>query len=216
MNRTFELSAFNIPLIRVAIADDHKVVNDGFERIINASEQARVIGKAYAAAGCLALLETVQPDVLTLDVGLPDINGIDLCVRIKEKYPDVKILMLTSYAEPFTIKRALEAGADGYMLKSAMSEEVIEGIARVASGERYLCSEVERIIHSVEQNRILLTRREMELLQLIAEGLNHQEQADRMSLGLNTIRSYRQQLNFKLEAHNTAQLIQTAKKLNLI
>jgi len=216
MNRTFELSVFNNPIIRVAITDDHKVVNDGFERVVNASEQARVIGKAYSAAGCLALLETVQPDVLLLDVGLPDINGIDLCIMIKEKYPDVGVLMLTSYAEMFTIRRALEAGANGYMLKSAMSEEVIEGIARVASGERYLSSEVEKIIHGVEQKKIMLTRREMQLLKLIAEGLSHQEQADRMFLGLNTVRSYRQQLNIKLEAHNTAQLIQTAKKLNLI
>ena len=154
--------------------------------------------------------------MLLLDVGLPDINGIDLCIMIKEKYPDVGVLMLTSYAEMFTIRRALEAGANGYMLKSAMSEEVIEGIARVASGERYLSSEVEKIIHGVEQKKIMLTRREMQLLKLIAEGLSHQEQADRMFLGLNTVRSYRQQLNIKLEAHNTAQLIQTAKKLNLI
>jgi DNA-binding NarL/FixJ family response regulator len=216
MNRNFELTTFNNPFIRVAIVDDHKVVADGFERIVNESEQARVIGKAYSAEGCLALLETACPDVLLLDVGLPDLNGISLCSTIKEKYPHVNVLMLTSYGELFTINRALDAGVGGYMLKSASTEEVIEGIAVVASGGRYLCDEAKATITSVERKQLEFTRREMELLQLIADGLSLQEQADRMCLGQNTIRSYRQQLNIKLDVHNTAQLIQTAKNLKLV
>jgi DNA-binding NarL/FixJ family response regulator len=216
MNRNYELSPFNNPFIRVAIVDDHKVVADGFERLINESGQARVIGKAYSGAGCLALLEAAHPDVLMLDIGLPDANGIDLCRTVKEKYPDLKVLMLTSYSELFTINRALEAGANGYILKSAMKEEVLDGIATVASGERYLCGDVKKTIKTVDRKQLELTRRETELLQLIAEGLSTQEQADRMNLGQNTIRSYRQQLNIKLDAHNTAQLIQAAKALNLV
>jgi DNA-binding NarL/FixJ family response regulator len=216
MNHNFELSTFTNPFIRVTITDDHKVVTDGFESIINASEHARVIGKAYTAAGCLALLDAAHPDVLLLDIGLPDINGIDLCRTIKAKHPQVKVLMLTSYNELYTINRALDAGADGYILKSATTEEVHEGIAVVASGGRYLCDEIQKTFKTVKIKQIEFTRREMELLQLIAEGYTLQEQADRMYLGQNTIRSYRQQLNLKLDAHNTAQLIQTAKNLKLV
>ena len=214
--KKFEITSFSVPFIRVAIVDDHKVVADGFERIVNESEQARVIGKAYSAAGCLELINASPPDVLLLDIGLADGNGIDLCAKIKEKYPLVKVLMLSGYGELFTINRALEAGADGYMLKSSMSEEVIEGIHTVISGERYLCDEVKSTIKSVERKQIEFTRREMELLRLINEGLSLQEQADRMHLGPNTIRTYRQQLNTKLDVHNTVQLIQTAKNLNLL
>ena len=134
--KKFEITSFSVPFIRVAIVDDHKVVADGFERIVNESEQARVIGKAYSAAGCLELIDATTPDVLLLDIGLTDGNGIDLCAKIKEKYPQVKVLMLSGYGELFTINRALKAGADGYMLKSSMSEEVIDGICTVVSGER--------------------------------------------------------------------------------
>ncbi len=204
------------PLITVVIVDDHQVVVDGFERIINDSKNMRVIGKAYNVAGCRKLLEAVLPDVILLDVSMPDGDGIDLCAKIKEKYPQVKTLILTSYSELFTINRALDAGADGYVLKSSMSEEVLEGIETVVSGKRFLCDEVDVTLRRTEHHKLELTRREKELLQLIAEGYTLSEQVDRMCLGQNTIRNYRQKLNIKLNAHNTAQLIQNAKALKLV
>ena len=212
----FELSSFNNPFIRVAIVDDHKSVADGFERLINDTENMRVVGKAYNAAGCRKLLEAAVCDVVLLDVSLPDGNGIELCPEIKGKYPHVKILMLTSYGELFTIARALDAGVDGYALKSAMSEEVLEGINAVVSGKRFLCEEVNTAIRKTERHQLELTRSEMELLQLIAEGYTLAEQADKMYLGLNTIRNYRHKLNIKLDAHNTIQLLQKAKELGLM
>ena len=214
--KNFELTAFHLPFIRVAIVEDHKSVAEGFERLINDSENVRVIGKAYNITGCRELLKAVLPDIVLLDVGLPDGNGIDLCHEIKEKYPQVKILILTGYNDLYTISRAMDAGADGYVLKSSMLDEILEGICTVASGERFLCDEAHGVIQKSERKQIELTRREMELLQLIAEGLTLSEQADKMCLGQNTIRTYRQQLNIKLDAHNTAQLIHIAKTLNLV
>ena len=214
--KNFELTAFNLPFIRVAIVDDHKSVAEGFERLINDSENVRVIGKAYNVTGCRELLEAAQPDIVLLDVGLPDGNGIDLCCEIKKKYPLVKVLMLTSYNELYTITRALDAGVDGYVLKSSMSDEVLEGICAVASGKRFLSEEVNVTIKKSERNMFELTRREMELLKLIAEGLSLPQQADKMRLGINTIRTYRQQLNVKLDARNTVQLLNNAKALNLV
>jgi DNA-binding NarL/FixJ family response regulator len=212
----FQLSTFNSQLIHVAVVDDHKIIADGLERLIDESGTACVIGKAYSVAGCMELLKNKQPEVLMLDISMPDGNGIDLCLKIKKEYPQVKVLMLTSYGELATITRALDAGADGYVLKNSLPEELLEGIHAVASGGRFLCEEVNVRLSKKEDNRMELTRREMELLRLIAEGLTLPELADKMCLGVETIRSYRKTLNLKLNAHNTAQLVQNAKALQLV
>jgi len=198
-------------MIRVVIVDDHQIVADGFERLINDSEDVRVIGKAYSVAGCQALLEVTHPDVVLLDVGLPDGDGIELFKIIKKKYQHIKVLILTTYGEYITIIRALDAGVDGYVLKSAMAEEVLEGIRTVASGKRFMCEEVKTTIQKTERYLLELTRREKELLHLISQGYTLSQQADKMRLGLNTVRNYRQKLNVKLDAHNTAQLLRHAK-----
>ena len=203
-------------MIKVAIVDNHKMIADGLERLINESENVRVIGKAYSASECWKLLVVVQPDVLMLDIVLPDGNGIHLCPEIKEKYPHIKILMLTSYGELTTIIRAMDAGADGYVLKDSMPEELIEGVCTVASGKRFLCEEVNVTLQNKDNNPLELTRRELELLQLIVEGYTLPELANKMCLGIQTIRSYRKNLNMKLNAHNTAQLVQNAKALQLV
>lgn len=206
----------DIQYIIVAIVDDHKVIADGLSRLIDESGIAHVTDKAYSAAECWKLLESEQPDVLMLDIGLPDESGIDLCPKIKRKYPQLKILMLTSYGELATITRALDAGADGYVLKNSEPEELLEAIRTVAAGKCFLCEEVNITLLNNENNPVELTRREMELLRLISQGYTLPEQADKMCLGINTIRSYRQKLNIKLGAHNTVQLIQNAQALKLV
>lgn len=202
--------------ISVAIADDHRIIADGLERLINESNIARVIGKAYSVAECRELLKACRPEVLLLDISMPDGNGIDLCPKMKAQYPQLKVLMLTSYGELAVVTRALDAGADGYVLKNSEPEELLEGIRTVASGARFLCGDVNMILKNNEHTPLELTRCEMELLQFIAQGLTLSEQADKMCLGINTIRSYRQRLNIKLNAHNTVQLLQNAKALNFI
>ena len=206
----------NSQFIRVAIVDDHKIITDGLVLMIDGSETARVVGKAYSAAECRKLLEDIQLDVLVLDIGLPDDNGINLCSKIKERYPQVKVLMLTSYGELATITGALEAGADGYVLKNSMPDELLEGIRTVASGKRFLCDEVTVTLQKKENNLLELTRREYELLQLIVKGYTLPELADKMCLGIQTIRSYRKNLNMKLDAHNTAQLVRKAIEGKLV
>ncbi|MDR0537415.1 MAG: response regulator transcription factor [Tannerellaceae bacterium] len=211
-----QLSLLNSQLIKVAIVDDHKVIADGLERLINESGTACIIGKAYSVAGCMKLLKNKQPEVLMLDISMPDGNGIDLCLKIKKEYPQVKVLMLTSYGEFTSITCALDAGADGYILKSSLPEELLEGIHTVASGRRFLCEEVNATLSKNENSPMELTRREMELLRLIAEGLTLPELTDKMCLGYETVKSYRKNLNAKLGAHNTAQLLQKAKALKLV
>jgi DNA-binding NarL/FixJ family response regulator len=135
---------------------------------------------------------------------------MDLCPQIKTRYPAVNILMLTNYTEYAVISHVLNNGASGYILKNAMPEEIIKGIITVASGKRFLSEDVDLLLKKGDKNKIELTRRERELLRLIAEGYTSIEIAEKMYLGYETIRSYRKNLHLKLGAHNTAELTKIA------
>jgi len=215
-NANSHFSISNAQLIRVAVVDDHQIVIDGLEKIITESGIARLTDKSHSAAGCWKMLAAGQPDVLMLDVGLPDGNGMDLCPQIKAKYPALNILMLTSYAEYAIISFSINNGASGYILKNAMPEEIVEGILTVASGKQFLCEDANILLSKGDKSNVELTRRECELLRLIAKGFTGPEIADKMFLGYETIRSYRKNLHLKLGVHNTAELIATALDLKLV
>ena len=213
---TFQLSTFNFQLIKVAIVDDHAAVAEGFEHFINKSGVAGVIGKAYSASGCMKLLARSNPDVLLLDVSLPDGNGIDLFGQIKTLYPDLKVLILTSYSEPSIIKQALNSGVSGFIMKTATAEVIIKGIQAVASGEQFLCKETKRMLQHRDCRTVLLSRREQELLRLIVEGKSGAEIADNMNLSYETIKSYRKRLMLKLNVSNAVELVRAALEQKLV
>ena len=206
----FQISSFNFNLIKVAIVDDHTMVAEGFERIINGSGIAVVIGKAFSASGCMALLSKSDADILLLDVSMPDGNGIDICRKVKALYPKLNVMIITSHTELPIINRALEEGASGFILKNASAEVIIEGLQTVASGERFLCDEVKTLLRRHDNDTVLLSRREQELLRLIVEGKSTNEIADCLCLGFETIKSYRKRLMFKLNATNAAELVRIA------
>ena len=212
----FQLSTFNFQLIKVAIVDDHMAVAEGFERLINESGVAGVTGKAYSASGCMKLLAQSEPDVLLLDFSLPDGKSIDLLPQIKALYPDLKVLILTSHAELSIIRQALDSGISGYIMKNASAEVIMEGIQTVASGERFLCEETKRQLQHQNNQTIMLSRREQELLRLIVAGKSNTEIADSMILGYETIKSYRKRLMFKLNAANVAELTRIALEQQLV
>ena len=211
-----QFSTLNSQFIKVVLIDDHKVLLDGLKNLINQSEIARVTGLGYRVADCRKLLENELPDVLMLDVGLPDGDGVELCTELTVKYPSLKILMLTTYAGIAVISRALDAGALGYVIKNSASEEIIEGIEMVASGERFLCDEAEILLKKSAHKLIPLTRRERQLLKLIVDGCSNDEIADRMCLAPQTIKGYRSNLTFKLQTQNTAQLVRKAIEEKLV
>ena len=203
-------------LIRVAVVDDHQIVIDGIEKYLNESGIACLAGYAHTISSCWGMLKASLPDVLMLDINLPDGNGIDLCPQIKKRYPSVKILMLTNYDEYSAISHVMNNGASGYILKNSMPEEIIEGIRVVFSGKQFLSEDADiRLKKGVDTN-ITLTRRERELLKMIIEGKSSVEIADKMILGYETIRSYRKNLHQKLGAHNTAELTKKALNMKLI
>src|SRR5690606_24410617 len=133
-------------MIKVAIVDDHKILTEGLQNLIEESGIATVVGIAHSAAECRLSLGFWKPDILLLDVGLPDISGLDFCKEIKEQFPEVKVLALTTHNEYAIVRQMLDNGASGYLIKNAMSEEVLEGIETVAKGETFLCHEIDLLM----------------------------------------------------------------------
>jgi DNA-binding NarL/FixJ family response regulator len=204
-------------MINVQIIDDHKMLADGLCRIINESEIAEVTSIYYNLEDGRKGLALSRPDVLLLDVHLPDGNGVDFCAEIRALYPELKIMMLTSYNEFSIAKRSLHNGALGYILKNAMSEEVIAGIEMVSKGEIFLCEEIDLLMKKKKKEDVIwLTVREKEVLRLIAEGCADPEIAEKLFLARETIKGYRKDLLLKFSARNSVSLVKLAIEQNLV
>lgn len=205
-------------MIKIAISDDHKVITQSLETLLRQSGDFEVIAHAATNAECEAMLEQHNDiDVLLLDVGMPDGNSLDYVETWKDRYPDVRILVFSTYAEAAVINRALSGGADGYVLKTCGKEELLEGIATVMKGEQYLCHEVVEILKSHPQMDVVeLTPREREVLKLIVEGYSIKMIADRLCLGFETVHSYYKYLKLKLGVPNTAALVRVAMEQKLV
>jgi DNA-binding NarL/FixJ family response regulator len=183
---------------------------EGLSQLINRSGVATVSGTSYTLGECRKALSLNVPDVLLLDINLPDGSGIDFCLEIKAKYPDMKILALTMHNESSIAHRMMANGASGYILKNALSEEVIIGIETVISGETFLCEEIDVLMKKRKEQSIWLTTRERELLRLIVDGYTSQEIAEKLFLSVETIKTYRKNLILKLGAKNSVTLVKMA------
>ena len=198
-------------MISVIIVDDHPIVIDGMKQLIDAEPDMAVVGAAMNGADGKELLKNTPADIILLDINLPDINGMDLCGYIKQRYPALRIIALTGFKEYFYMQKMIHNGASGYLLKNAMPEEITEGIRAVFGGGEYFSDEVGAVMRTHrERTGIFLTMRETELLSLIVEGYTNREIADRLCLGVETINSYRKNLLLKLGVKNTAAMVRLA------
>ncbi len=204
-------------MIKIIIVDDHPVVTNGIKQLVDSSRDIEVTGIASCGTDCKKLLQSIQPDIILLDINLPDISGIDLCLYLRNNYPSVKIIALTGFKEYFYIQKMLQNGASGYLLKNALPEEIIEGIQMVYAGEQYLSEDADNMVSKRNNSRkVFLTIRETELLQLIVEGYTNKEIAEKLFLGVETINSYRKNLLLKLGVKNTAAMVKLAITEKLI
>ena len=203
-------------MIKILIVDDHPLIVQSLSSIIKDSKIGEVEAIASTAKKCMYLVGTKHFDLVLLDINLPDGNGLDICKSLTEKYPQIKVLALTSFNEYTIIRKMMENGASGYILKNSMPEEVVEGIETVLKGETFLCHEVDLLMKKKPDQQIFLTPRETELLKLICDGYTNPEIAEKLFLGVETINSYRKNLLFKLNARNTAVLVKIAIEQKLI
>lgn len=167
--------------IKVFIVDDHYMVIEGIRSLLQNEEGIEWAGHATNAASCLAFLQQQLPDVILMDINLPDKNGIDLCKEVKEKYPSVFILGLSTFNQQSFIQKMMNNGASGYVLKNATQEELMEAIETVSKGKTYLSDEVASSLRKEVPSEIpVVTRREKEVLLLIADGLTNTEIAKQL------------------------------------
>lgn len=207
-------------MIRIFIVDDHPMVIEGVKTLLQSSELLKVAGSAANGYEALDQLKKIVVDVALVDINLPDLNGIDLCEKLKKLYPHLKILGLSTFKERSYITKMIEAGASGYLLKNASQEELEEAIQTAHAGRMYMNMEIAEMIIRPGQgsNRTvpILTSREKEVLGLIADGFTNNEIAQKLFISPLTVDSHRKNLLAKFEVKNTASLVRYAMEFNLI
>ncbi len=200
----------------VFITDDHYMVIEGIRSLLQNEPSIEWMGHASNATSCLAFLQKQQPDVLLMDISMPDVNGIDLCKQVKAMYPSVFVIGLSTFNQLSFISKMMDNGASGYLLKNASKQELMDAIYHVAKGDVYLSDEAASTLQNTASAAPVITRREKEVLELIADGLTNAEIAAKLFISVATVDSHRKNLLTKFEVKNTAALVKTAAQLNLL
>lgn len=207
-------------MTRVGITDDHLLVLKGVSELLEAIPGVTVVGQWLDAAATRAGLEERAPDLLFLDINLPDGNGTELCKEFSERWPSLKIIALTTYNQASFIKQMMNNGAKGYLLKNTSHHEMQKAIEAVGAGGTYLQEEVREILASsstsLNAKTPSLTRREAQIIELIADELTTSEIGEKLFISVKTVETHRQNLMQKLGARNTAGLIRSAINHGLI
>ncbi|MFB9864598.1 response regulator [Rufibacter immobilis] len=216
-------------MIKVILVDDHTLIRDGLKSLLKSERTIQIVGEAENGQQLLELLETTTPDVIMLDLNMPIMDGFETLGHLQQKHPNAKVLILTMLDQESYVHKVRSSGAMGYVLKTAGRDELVHAIKTVANDNSFICSEVAlRLLNRVNSegttvsesnpkgNNPELSKREMEVLRLIAEGYTNAEIADKLFASKRTIESHRQHLIEKTKARNTATLIKYALQQGLI
>jgi len=213
---------------KVMLVDDHLIVRDGIKALLREDRSINIIGEATCGKDLFSLLESRVPDVVLLDISLPDISGIEISNRLTERYPQIKKLMLSMYTSEDFIFNALQAGANGYLPKNTTRGELLQAIAEVKEGKEYFSKSIsDTILRSYVKNAksrnddpenklSTLTRREHELLVMVVEGMSNSCIADQLSISIRTVETHKTSILHKLELNSTVDLVKFAIKHNII
>ena len=203
-------------LIDVYIADDHQMVCEGLSEMINQSGKAHVSRTFNTLETCRQALQERRPDVLLLDLSMPDGDGVAFCQQIVSDYPNVHVVAVTIHDEYSMIQRMMECGVHGYVLKSSPVEGLIEAIVSVWQKQQYVSPQVEAILNEGKSRNVVLTDVETHILRLICDGLTNPEIATQLHLSIETINWYRKRLLAKFGMKNTVSLVRLAVEQKLV
>ncbi|GGG54731.1 response regulator transcription factor [Hymenobacter glacieicola] len=216
-------------MIRIALADDHAIIRDGIRALLSGEDDLQVVAEASNGRQLLALLPTVEVDVVLLDINMPEMDGYETLQQLRKHYPQVQVLILSMLSHEEYINRMLEAGALGYVLKNVGKAEIHFAIRAVAEGRQFLCTELGiELLHKLRsrgekapvagENKAVctLSRRETEVLRLIGEGFTTGEIAEKLFTSKRTIETHRQNIIEKTQVRNTAALIKYAVTQGLL
>ncbi|MBN1218574.1 MAG: response regulator transcription factor [Anaerolineae bacterium] len=209
-----------MPKARVLLVEDHIVVRQGIKALLSDESDLEIVGEADNGREALPLIEKLQPNVVLMDISMPGMNGIEATRQVRQRFPEVKVVILSMHANEEYVFQVLRAGASGYVLKQSDSSEVLTAIHAALSGGSFLSPPISRAViddyvHRAEvrgqgDNLDLLTSREREVLQLLAEGLSNKEIAEQLSISIKTVETHRSNMMSKLEVSNKTDLIKYA------
>ncbi len=215
--------------VRVVLADDQRTVREGLELVLRMLPDVDVVGTAANGAEALALVEATRPDVVLMDLRMPQVDGVEATGRLRAEYPQVRVVVLTTYADDESVFTALKAGARGYLTKDAGSEEIARAITRVAAGEAMLDPAVQaRLLDRFDAAAGFappavaptdvdgLTAREIEVLTLIASGLSNAEIAAQLVVGESTVKTHVNRIFAKTGVRDRAQVVAYAYRAGLV
>ena len=205
--------------LRIILADDHETIRDGLKLLVNSRSDMEVIGEADNGRTALQLADESSPDVVVMDISMPELNGLQATKKLKEKCPHVNVLILTRHTEPGYLRELLQAGASGYVLKQSKSEELIRAILAVAAGQTYLDPAVtERAVTQLRESGqdarkvsdAKLTAREADVLRLIALGYVNKEVAVRLNLSVKTVEAHKSNAMNKMGMKSRVDIVRYA------
>ena len=209
-------------MIRLLLADDHQVVLDGFKAIFDAISDMKVIVTASNGNQVLHLLQQHEVDIVIMDINMPELNGVETCKKLSKDYPSIRVIALSMHQQLSYVRRMIQYGAKGYLLKRDPSEVVETAIRKVYAGEQFISPKLEMalsLLTTQYKDRSTIsdvTNREREVLLLIADGLTDQEIGKQLFVSHHTVKSHRKNLLQKFNAKNTAELVKMALEKGLI
>jgi DNA-binding NarL/FixJ family response regulator len=212
--------------LRILLADDHALVRRGMRSLLESEPGFEIVGEAAEGHEALHLCQTLRPDVAILDIAMPKLNGIEVASQAIKLDPNLRVIVLSMYADESYVLRALAAGARAYLLKDGTDEDLLPAVRAVAAGRPFFSPAVSALLledymrhlqqRGLEDSYHLLTDREKEVLQLLAEGRSNKEVAAMLNLGLSTVETHRANLMQKLGLHNTAEIVLYAVRKRVI
>lgn len=212
--------------IRILIVDDHQLILNGISEMLRPYKKYKIIGKAMNGREAVDKAIELEPDIIFMDISMPEMNGIEATSRIVEQKPEIKIIALTQHDENEYVIQILKAGGSGYLLKNSKKEVFEEAIDAVLAGKKYLSKEIsDQMIndillspekHSSDQEDIHLTKREIEIIRKIADDMSNQQIADKLNISLRTVETHRRNLMQKLKVNSVVALLKYAAKRDLI
>jgi DNA-binding NarL/FixJ family response regulator len=205
---------------RILLADDHAVVRQGFKLILNQQLDMEVIGEAGQGNEAVRLTGQLRPDLVIMDIAMPEVNGVEATRQIKENYPECKVLILSMHKDAVYVRETLRAGAKGYLLKESIDQDLVKAVRAVASGDGFLSPEVSRTVledyQQTEDPFDSLTARERQVLQMLAEGKVAKEIATELDVSVYTVDAHRGRIMKKLALRSSTELVRFAMRKGLI
>jgi DNA-binding NarL/FixJ family response regulator len=213
--------------INVLLAEDHAIVREGFRKMLELEKDLQVVGEAQDGREAVALVKALRPDVVLMDIAMPQLNGLEATRQVLKAVPATKVLILSAHSDDAYITNAIDSGARGFLLKQTSSHAVCEAIREVQKGKTFYGPTVARRLHQLKGNstdragrpqsrNARLSSREMEVLQLIAEGKANKETAAELGISMKTVEKHREKVMSKLNIHDTAGLTRYAISTGVI